>query len=275
MNSKIAKIIGFKYEPVAVIWTDRRPEGAVEFKEGKWGCVMWMLAKAAKGGTAVFSEKTYGCWGGGVGLGFGNQYLKFPGGINGFCYFLSVGNKMWDPGRSIAEQMKSSATADFIEDFLEGERYVKSPELVQEFLEQLPMYQIPSRYVVFKPLKDVNPEDEIPVAVVFLANPDELSALVILANYARKGPENVIIPFAAGCQTIGIIPYREAMLENPRAVVGLTDISARLYAKKQLGDNLLSFTVPWKMFLEMEENVEGSFLERPTWKRLRGERSAE
>lgn len=269
MKSRIAEAIGLKYEPVAVIWTNERPEGAAEFREGKWGCVMWMLAKAAKGGTAVFSEKTYGCWGGGVGLGFGNQYPKFPGGIEGFCYFLSVGNRMWETGRKIAEQMKAFATGDFIEDFLEGEGYVKSPELVKNFLEELPMYEVPRRYVVFKPLKDVNPEEETPVVVVFLAHPDELSALVILANYARNGMENVIIPYAAGCQTIGIFPYREAMSEKPRAVVGLTDISARLYLRRQLGDNFFTFTMPWNMFLEMEENVEGSFLERRTWKHLR------
>ena len=34
------------------------------------------------------------------------------------------------------------------------------------------------------------------------------------------GNENVIIPDAAGCQTIGIAPYREAQSERPRAVVG-------------------------------------------------------
>jgi len=32
-------------------------------------------------------------FGGGVGLGFGNQYTKFQGGISGFCYFLPYGNK--------------------------------------------------------------------------------------------------------------------------------------------------------------------------------------
>lgn len=270
MHSKIAEALNVKYEPVAILWTDIRPEGGAEFKEGKWGCVMWMLARAAKGGTAVFSERTYGCWVGGVGLGFGNQYKKFPGGEEGFCYFLSVGNKKWEIGREIAEKMKEFATNDFVEDFLEGEGYVKSPELVKNFLENLPIFQVPSQYVVFKPLKDVNPEREIPVVVVFLVHPDELSALVVLANYGRKGTENVIVPFGAGCQTIGIFPYREAMSENPRAVIGLTDISARLYIRKQLGDNLFSFAVPWKMFLEMEEDAGDSFLKRRTWKNLKG-----
>jgi len=50
--------------------------------------------------------------------------------------------------------------------------------------------------------------------------------------------------------------------------VGLTDLSARVYLRKQLGDGLLSFAVPPALFAEMEANVAGSFLERHTWKSL-------
>jgi len=48
----------------------------------------------------------------------------------------------------------------------------------------------------------------------------------------------------------------------------LTDLSARKNVRKQLGDNLFTFAVPYEMFLEMEENVEGSFFERNVWKSL-------
>ncbi len=104
--------------------------------------------------------------------------------------------------------------------------------------------------------------------IVFFADPDQLSALVVLANYGRGDNENVIMPYAAGCQTIGIYPYREAEKERPRAVVGLTDLSARVYIQKQLGDNLMSFAMPFMLFQEMEANVTGSFLERHTWQEL-------
>jgi hypothetical protein len=50
--------------------------------------------------------------------------------------------------------------------------------------------------------------------------------------------------------------------------VGLTDLSARVYIRKQLTDNLMTFAVPLSMFKEMERNVAGSFLERPTWQGL-------
>ena len=66
MESSIAQALKLKYHPVAVIWTDDRPEKAMGFKQGKWGCVMWMLAAAAKGKATAFDKSTYGCWGGGV-----------------------------------------------------------------------------------------------------------------------------------------------------------------------------------------------------------------
>ena len=56
--------------------------------------------------------------------------------------------------------------------------------------------------------------------------------------------ENVAIPYAAGCRTIGIYPYREAEAKKPRTVVGLTGVSARVAIRGQLGDNLMTFTVP-------------------------------
>ncbi len=271
MESKIAEAVNLKYGPVAILWTDEKPEGARQFKEGKWGCVMWMLAGAAKGKTAVFSEDTYGCWGGGVGLGFGNQYLKFPGGPDCFNYFLSTGNDRWDQGKAVAKQIEGFMTKDAFEDFREGERYLKTPELVEDFVKNLPIMEPPASFTLFKPLAQVDRAKETPEVVVFLATPDQLSALVILANYGRKGNENVIIPYAAGCQTIGIYPYREARSENPRAIVGLTDISARENLKKQLDRDLFSFAIPWRLFLEMEGDVEGSFLQRRTWKALSGE----
>jgi uncharacterized protein (DUF169 family) len=145
---------------------------------------------------------------------------------------------------------------------------MKSPEQVRGFIDCLPMVDIPARYVVFKPLEEVDPAVDKPQVIVFFADPDQLSALVVLANYGRGDNENVMMPYAAGCQTIGIYPYREARSERPRAVVGLTDLSARVYVRQQLDGNLMTFALPLAMFEEMEANVEGSFLESHTWKTL-------
>jgi hypothetical protein len=76
------------------------------------------------------------------------------------------------------------------------------------------------------------------------------------------------MPFAAGCQSIGIFTYRENERPNPRAVVGLIDLSARKNVRRQLGRDTLSFSVTAEMFRRMEADVEGSFLERELWKSL-------
>ncbi|HQL01245.1 MAG TPA: DUF169 domain-containing protein [Smithellaceae bacterium] len=269
MDSQVAKAVRLQYQPVAMIWSDEKPEGAMSFSPGKWGCVMWLAVSAAKGKPAAADRQTFGCIGGGVGLGFGNQYKNFPGGEEGFCYFLSCGNADRPGGRELAEQIKPFMTKESHDNFLHGERYLKDPQRVRNFVDALPIIDIPSTYVVFSPLADVDPAKEKPQAVIFFVDPDQLSALTVLANYSRGGNENVIMPYAAGCQTIGIYPYREAQSATPRAVVGLTDLSARLYVRKQLGHpHLMTFTAPFSLFEDMERNVPGSFLERHTWQAL-------
>ncbi len=255
MDSKIADVIGIRYAPVAVIFTDVKPEPALQFKEGARGCVVSMLNAAAKGKTAVFDRKTFGCPGGGTGLGFGNTYKNFPGGIE---YFLSTGNKELantDAGRNILKNMPALE---------HGERYVKSPGIARKFADSLPFVDVPTKYIVFKPLQSLS-EGETPRVIIFLANPDQLSALVILAHYSSETNDNVIAPFGAGCHSVCLLAYREAEAEKPRAIIGLTDISARTH----VGRDILSFTVPYKMFLQMESDVAGSFLECDEWLKVR------
>ena len=115
----------------------------------------------------------------------------------------------------MAEKLGYAAGKDFLEEFRHGEGYMKSPELVRQFVDNMPIMEIPKKYVVFKPLTDVVPGEEEPQVIVFLADPDQLAALVVLANYGREGNENVTIPFAAGCQQVGIFPYREGRSESP------------------------------------------------------------
>ena len=265
MDSAIARAIGARFEPVALLFSDELPGGAMQFAPGKWGCVMWLLlAAAAKGRPAAAGRETFGCLGGGTGLGFGNQYENWPGGIACFYGFLSTGNgAQAGVGATPGPGLRRNAAADLAA----GERYLKDPATTKRFVDALPMIEVPTRYVVLKPLAQVGPHER-PEVVIFLVDPDRLSALVVLANYGRDGNENVIIPWGAGCQTIGILAYREARSEHPRAIVGLTDLSARKYVAAQVGHQQMTFAVPLAMFEEMEANVPGSFLERDTWREL-------
>lgn len=267
MESIIAETLEMRFEPVAILFSDEKPEKARQFKEGKWGCAMFMLAAASRGATALFDRKTFACPGAGVGLGFGNVYENFPGGIDCFHYFLSVGNAQWAEGQETCKELEPFMNKEMYENFLHGERYERTPELVADFIDNLPIMDIPHEYVVFKPLKAVRGERP-PEVVVFMGDMDQISALNVLANYGRKGNENVIYPWAAGCQNIGIYAFNEAKSKTPRAVLGLNDISARVALKKVLKEDLMTFAVPFALFQEMESDVPGSFLERTTWQQL-------
>jgi uncharacterized protein (DUF169 family) len=240
MESRLAKELKLRYHPVAVIFSDKKPENALQFKEGKWGCVISMLTAAAKGKIVALDRKTVRCMGGRTGVGFGNAYAENPGWIE---YFLSTGK----PGE------------------YEGEAYKKTPELAKKMIERVPATSITFEYVILKPLNKVDPEKEKLELVIFYANPDQLSALTVLANYGRPTNDNVAINMGSACSTVCLYPYQESQREMPKAVIGLTDVTARPY----VDPDILAFTIPYKMFLEMEADVPGSFLEKKSWLKLR------
>jgi len=268
MNSKIAEAIKLSTEPVAICWSETVPEDAIMFNKKTWGCSMWLMSAAAKGMISAVTRENFGCFGGAVGAGFGENIKNFPGGVSCFCHFLSSGNKGNPQGEAVAEQMKGKADEKFVEQFMEGERYIKDPEGVEEYLGNLPLIDIEYDYVLYKPLSQVNVEKEEPISVLYFCDPDQFSAIGVLANYTYPGNENVYFPFAAGCQAIGICSYAEGLKDNPRAVAGPMDLSARLYLRNQFDEHIMTMSLPWDMFTEMEKNVEESFLSRPVWKEL-------
>jgi len=267
MKSKIAETLRLKFEPVAILWSDCLPEGALQFKGVGAGCIMSMFAQAAaKGKTAAFSRTTTGCFGGGIGLGFGNQPESSPLGEEAFNYFLSTG--LESSGKEeLIEGAKKIGSKQIAEFFLKGEGYKKNPDLAGKYMKNLPTLEVASKYVVFKPLNDLA-EGEKPVVISFAVNPDQLSALITLVNYDKERNDNVIVPWGAGCTQIGLLAFMEAKDENPKAILGLTDLEPRKVIRGLLGRDILTLTVPYKIFLEMEANVEGSFLERNLWKSM-------
>jgi len=220
--------------PLAV-WYSDDPQGLEQLTPIKQeNCMISQLRKARKGEPLCFGKGSIACGG-------GNRYCGFSQKLRpGFEYFLSYGNEN-----------------------MEGERYKKNPELVKTWLDSQPPFDAPARYMLIKRWDLLNDSDE-PHAVIFFATPDVLAGLFTLANYDEASQHGVIVPMGAGCMSIFQFPYFENQKENPSAILGMFDASAR----PSLGANELSFAVPMKRFIRMILNMEESFLITESWKKL-------
>ncbi|HYW94428.1 MAG TPA: DUF169 domain-containing protein [Bacteroidales bacterium] len=249
MNSQLVEALKLKMQPVAIILTDDKPEDGLHFKEGsRRGCVASLLVAASrKGRQAYFDRKSFGCPGGGTGLGFGDCYGEFP-----IDSLLSTGNK------EVADQMGNSGSSFM----LEGERFYKDREKAGKWVDSLPLTDVPTKYVVFKPWEQLTEQDEAEL-IVFFVNADQLSALVVMSDFNRGTNMSVTAPFGAACQSI-LFGFSEAKKENPASVIGFFDISKRSIVDRET----LTFTVPYNMFREMEAGVQDSFLKMHVWQKL-------
>lgn len=270
MKSRIAEAIGLKSNAVALLWTDEKPEGALQFAQGRHGCFVGMLAACAVNGkTAVFDNETWGCTSAARAMGFGDKLHTFPFPLDCFYRFLTTGNAGVEEGEAVLSQMRENPTRDegYIHMFEQGEGFKKTPALARDFINSMPAFELPTKFVVLKPLSDVS-DDEEPNQIIMLADPHQVSALTFLANYDTSRVDMVTVVAGAGCHSVGVA-YMAGLAQNGKAVLGLMDIFARVQYRKVIGDNVLSFTMPWGLFKRMEANVEGSFLTRDTWKKLK------
>jgi uncharacterized protein (DUF169 family) len=243
MRSRLAEVLRLKYAPVAVSFCNEKPAAATQFKEGKRGCVAAMMLSAAKGRVTVFDRRTFGCPGGGTGLGFGNCYPGFP-----IHQLLSTG------GRAV---LGDGSTYDMGQ----GERFHASPDVTERWIQALPIRDVPTEYVIFAPLEQVTESE--PTLVIFFVNPDQLSALVTLAGFRSGDPNAVTSPWGAACQSI-LFAYAEAERSSPRGLIGFFDISQRNRVER----DTLTFTMPRSLFLQMEADVEESFFSTEAWRKL-------
>ena len=116
---------------------------------------------------------------------------------------------------------------------MEKERYIKTPERTREYFTRLIPRRAPATYCIFKPI-DQFQTDIVPEVVVFFAPPDILSGLFTLTNYALERTDAVSSPFGSGCGTILTYPLKEAGKEQPHAILGMFDVSARPVIEKDI-----------------------------------------
>ncbi len=221
--------------PITFYYTDEAGRGKPVDRDSVPRCFIGALAKVRQGQSLAFEKESVGCAG-------GRRYLGFaPDIMPNFEYFLSCGI----PGQ------------------MEGERYKKSPELVKETMKDWPVFRAAGRYIVFKRWDNLDEADN-PEVVIFFAEPDVLSGLFTLSSFDEAGQNIVFAPFGSGCSTIVQYPYLELNVPNPRAVIGMFDVSARPFVPK----NILTFAAPIGKFTRMMDNMEESFLITPSWAKV-------
>lgn len=126
--------------------------------------------------------------------------------------------------------------------------------------DNLPHYEVKHDYLVLKTLRRVDLRHETPEVVTMLVNVNQLTSLVVLASHVSNDGHPVVIPRAASCHAVFLLPYHEAQQGRQRAVVGMLDPLTREF----VNENMLSFSIPWQMFLEMEKFVDKGVLDQQT-----------
>jgi uncharacterized protein (DUF169 family) len=273
MKSITAEKLRLAHEPVAILWSNTKPEGALQIKPHGQSCIMPFFAQVAtKGKTAVFDRESYGCPGARAGLGFGNGYSDAFGGagVEFMAAFFVKGQESSKNREAYCATVQHIPERDRAK-FLHGERLHKNTEKAKRFMTaDLPITDIAEKYVIFTPLGKVKP-GERPVVVVFVADPLQITGLVTLVGAVREGTDPVRVPPMAACQQIGAFVYDEAKKEHPRAVLGYTDLAARANVGKTIPAHMFTFAVPFSLFEEMEEEAKDGVFDGPIWKGLAAE----
>jgi hypothetical protein len=227
--------------PIVFYFADDPGNAARSQKSDQWRCVICDLGRVRKGQALAFDKEGIACGGGQRYFGMTQELMP------NFKYFLSCGI----PGE------------------MQGERYKKTPELVEEAMKSQPSFMAPGKYIVFKRW-DLLAEADIPAGVIFFTYGDALSGLFTLANYDLATPYGVIAPFCSGCSSIVYYPYMELHAPQPRAVLGMFDVSARPYVPPAV----VTFAVPWPKFVAMAGNMDESFLITESWTKVRARLAA-
>jgi uncharacterized protein (DUF169 family) len=221
--------------PVTFYYTDNPVNASLVPSSGKWNCLICQLKKVVSGESLALSKEALKCGGAQRYLGFTDKMRP------NFEYFLSCG----------------------IENKMEGERYKQTPEIVKAMMKNQKKLNIGGKYIVFKRWDKLDESDN-PDVVIFFATPDTISGLFTLATYDQVEPNSTIAPFGAGCGSIVHYPYLEKDSEQPRAVIGMFDVSARPCVPV----DVLTFSIPMRKFTKMIGYMDESFLITESWEKV-------
>jgi len=270
MESLIVKNLRPEFEPIAVVWSDTIPADASQFKKGKFGCVLYLFAEAStRGRIAGGSRESIICTGGRAALGFGTDFDTSDEQLDMHAALFSKGLKSAN-NRAAYQAEIEAAPKRWRSMYEYGERRHCSWESAREWiLHGFPRYDIPHRYVLFKPLSRTSFDENIR-AVIFPVNPVEFSGLVTLAGSVMQGPDPLRAPQGTDCSSITAFAYAEAESAVPRAVLGMMGSDGREVMRRRFRDDIMTLTLPAPLFLRMEKEADDCVFQIPAWNKLVG-----
>jgi len=272
MKSAIVRQLQPEFAPVAVVWSDSIPDDALQFKKGRFGCVLYLFAEASRRGrVAGGSRESITCSGGCAALGLGVDFDASEEQLDRYAALLSKGLRSASNQDAYRTAMEAAPKA--WRSMLEhGERRHCDAALAREWiLKELPRYEVPCEYVLFKPLHRIDPDENIR-AIIFPVTPVELAGLVMLAGSVMHGTDPVRVPQGPACTSLGAFPYAEGDSPAPRAVLGMTDVDGREAMRKRFREDILTLTLPTPLFRRMEEEADDCVFQLPSWQALVGRR---
>ena len=151
---------------------------------------------------------------------------------------------------------------EYIEFLVDDEGLKSRHEDMGAWFEIAPRYIPQNGFLFIGPLRD--DKKEYLKTVSFFVNPDQLSVLMIGAQYFHRPgmPDPVIAPFGSGCSQI-LSQFTD--LNIPQAIIGATDMAMRKY----LPADVLAFTATVPMFDLLCSIEENSFLDKPFIRELK------
>lgn len=224
---KFTEVLSFNYPAVGWYFSSEEFENSFVFRKNKWVCMfMYVKMMMNKGKRIRFS-------------GDNDSACTGPAEFFGFAELED------DGGVFIAEK----------------ERFKKNIEISKAYTRESAalIHKPKSKYLYMEKLENIDNNKEIEVVNIFPADLTNLTKLVTLSSYDRiTNMDNVLMPFASGCQSVFSIPYSEKFKENPKSIIGLSDVLVRNF----IPEDMVSFSVPSNRFIEMANNIEGSFLDK-------------
>ena len=258
MLSNISQKLEMEFPPIVLIKTNTKPENAIGPKAGKGGCVMSFIAQTiAKRKITYFGRENITC--GGIASGFGwGTGLADEDAVDFQASFLSLGVESAPDHEKYLNRLSQLAKPTQ-EMFRHGERIFSDFETAKENIKNCPIYDSED-YVIFKGLEDLE-EGEIPKSVIFTVNPIELTALIQINSSFRDNGACILTPQASACQAIGNFTFREAESDNPNPILGPIDFAGRSKMKHFIPNEYMMVSMPWKLFLKLEEVSKNSVLD--------------